>query len=170
VYYFFLINSYKEEEMKERKIIQIGIVVKDMDKALKHYTEIFGAGPWDIYEFAPPDMREATYMGKPADWSALLALTWVGDRHLELIKPLKGPNVYYDFLEKKGEGLHHIKEWVDDCQKIIEEYKKKGIEVIQSGKYDEDEFYYLNTEPTLGILLEIGNNGNIRPPQRRYPE
>jgi methylmalonyl-CoA/ethylmalonyl-CoA epimerase len=145
--------------MKERKIIQIGIVVKDMDKALKHYTEIFGAGPWDIYEFAPPDMREATYMGKPADWSALLALTWVGDRHLELIKPLKGPNVYYD-----------IKEWVDDCQKIIEEYKKKGIEVIQSGKYDEDEFYYLNTEPTLGILLEIGNNGNIRPPQRRYPE
>jgi len=156
--------------MKERKIIQVGIVVEDMDKALKNYTEIFGAGPWDIYEFGPPDMREGTYYGKPSDWSALLALTWVGDRHVELIKPIKRPNIYFDFLEKKGEGIHHIKEWVDDCQKTIEEYRKKGIEVIQSGKYDEDEFYYLDTESTLGILLEIGNNGRIRSPHRRYPE
>jgi methylmalonyl-CoA/ethylmalonyl-CoA epimerase len=156
--------------MKERKIIQVGIVVNDMDKALKNYTEIFGAGPWDIYEFGPPEMREPMYRGKSSEWSALLALTWVGDRHVELIKPIKGPNVYFDFLEKHGEGIHHIKEWVDDCQKTIEEYRKKGIEVLQSGKYDEDEFYYLDTEPTLGILLEIGNNGNIRPPHRRYPE
>jgi catechol 2,3-dioxygenase-like lactoylglutathione lyase family enzyme len=103
--------------MKERKIIQVGIVVEDMDKALKNYTEIFGAGPWDIYEFGPPEMREPMYRGKPSEWSALLALTWVGDRHVELIKPIKGPNVYFDFLEKHGEGIHHIKEWVDDCQK-----------------------------------------------------
>jgi methylmalonyl-CoA/ethylmalonyl-CoA epimerase len=155
--------------MKERKIIQIGVVVRDMEKALKQYSRVFAAGPWDIYEFAPPDMREATYRGKPSSWSALLALTWIGDRHFELIQPLTGPNVYFDFLEKKGEGIHHIKEWVDDCQKTIAEYREKGIEVIQSGKYDEDEFYYLDTEPTLGILLEIGNNGNIRPPHRNYP-
>jgi catechol 2,3-dioxygenase-like lactoylglutathione lyase family enzyme len=155
--------------MKERKIIQVGIVVHDMDRALEQYTRVFGAGPWDIYEFGPPEMREPTYMGKPSEWSALLALTWVGDRHVELIKPLKGPNVYYDFIEKHGAGIHHIKEWVEDCGKAIAEYKKKGIEVIQSGKFGEDEFYYLNTEPTLGILLEIGNNGNIRPPDRRYP-
>ena len=79
--------------MRERKIIQVGIVVHDMDKALKNYTEIFGAGPWDIYEFGPPEMREPMYRGKPSEWSALLALTWVGDRHVELIKPIKGPNV-----------------------------------------------------------------------------
>ena len=48
-------------------------------------------------------------------------------------------------------------------------YKRQGIKVIQGGKYDEDEFYYLDTEPELGILYEIGNNGRIREPERTYP-
>ena len=98
--------------MDERKIIQVGIVVEDMDRALKQYSEVFNAGPWDIYEFGPPEMRESTYYGKHSEWSALLALTWVGDRHVELIKPMKGPNIYFDFIEKHGYGIHHIKEWI----------------------------------------------------------
>ena len=36
--------------------------------------------------------------------------------------------------------------------------------MIQSGKYDEDEFYYLDTEKTLGVVVELGNNGKIRAP------
>ena len=76
---------------------------------------------------------------------------------------------HWGILEKKGEGLHHIKEVVADCQKVIEEYKMKGIEVVQSGKFDEDEFYYLDTEPVIDVLYEIGNSGKIRPPERRYP-
>jgi hypothetical protein len=86
------------------------------------------------------------------------------------MQPLSGESVYTHFLEDKGEGIHHIKEWVDDCAAAIEEYRKKGIEVIQSGKYDEDEFYYLNTEPQLGILYELGNCGEIREPERVFPE
>jgi catechol 2,3-dioxygenase-like lactoylglutathione lyase family enzyme len=49
---------------------------------------------------------------------------------------------------------------VHDMDRALEQYTK----VL--GK---DEFYYLDTEPTLGILLEIGNNGNVGPPGRRYP-
>jgi hypothetical protein len=164
------LEEVKESTMKERKIIQIGIAVKDLETALKNYYKTFGEGPWDIHELNSKTMREATYMGKKSDWSALIAVKWIGDRQLELMQPLKGPNLYYDYLEKKGEGIHHIKEWVDDCQNTIEEYGKRGINVIQSGKYDEDEFYYLDTEPILGFILEIGNNGKTRPPVRRYPE
>jgi methylmalonyl-CoA/ethylmalonyl-CoA epimerase len=86
------------------------------------------------------------------------------------MQPLSGESVHTYFLEKKGEGIHHIKEWVDDCVETIEEYQKKGISVIQSGKYDEDEFYYLDTEPEIGVLYEIGNNGRIREPERTFPE
>lgn len=158
--------------MKERQIIQIGIVVKDLDKAVKQYYEILGAGPWDIYEYGPPEMKEVTYRGNPAEWSALIGFAWVGDRQLELIQPLKGPNIYYEHLEKKGEGLHHIKERVDDCQKVIEEYRQKGVSVIQSGQFGGGEFYYFDTEPALGILYEISKAGvrKKRGPDRRYPE
>jgi len=54
-------------------------------------------------------------------------------------------------------------------QKKVEEFKAKGIEVIQSGKFDEDEHYYLDTEKFYGILIEIGNNGSMRPPERVFP-
>ena len=152
-----------------RKIAQIAHVVKDIDEAMKKYHEILGIGPWSVYTFAPPALRECTYMGKPSDATWVLALAWVGDTQLELMQPLTGENVYTRFLAKKGEGIHHIKEWVDDCAATIEEYRKRGINVIQSGKYDEDEFYYLDTESELGILYEIGNNGKIRAPERTYP-
>lgn len=158
-----------EKNIGERKIIQIAHVVRDIENAMENYYKLIGIGPWDVYTFAPPTLRESMYMGKSSDHSYLLALTWVGDMQYELIQPLEGHSTYDDFLDKKGEGLHHIKEWVDDCEKAINEYRQKGIEVIQSGKFDEDEFYYLNTEPTLGVLYEIGNNGKIRSPERRYP-
>ena len=152
-----------------RKIIQIAHVVKDIEKSMKKYHEILAIGPWSVYTFAPPALRECTFMGKPSDATWALSLAWVGDIQFELMQPLSGESVYTHFLEKKGEGIHHIKEWVDDCAAAIEVYRKKGIGVIQSGKYDEDEFYYLDTEPQLGILYELGNCGEIRSPERTIP-
>jgi len=153
----------------ERKIIQIAHVVKDIDRAMKKYYEILNIGPWSVYTFAPPVLRECTFKGKPSNATWVLAITWVGDIQFELMQPLSGESVYTRFLRKKGEGIHHIKEWVDDCAAEVEKYRKKGFNVIQSGKYDEDEFYYLDTEPELGMLYEIGNNGKIREPERIFP-
>jgi hypothetical protein len=158
-----------EKKSGERKIIQIAHVVKDIDRAMEKYYEILNIGPWEVYTFAPPALRECYFKGKPSDATWVLSLAWVGDTQFELMQPLSGESVYTHFLEKKGEGIHHIKEWVDDCAETVEEYRKKGISVIQSGKYDEDEFYYLDTEPEIGVLYEIGNNGKIREPERIYP-
>ncbi len=158
--------------MKERKKIQIGIVVKDLDKSLKQFQEVLEIGPWDIYKYASPEMKEITYRGKPADWSILAAFTWLGNTQIEIIQPLKGPSIYYEHLEKKGEGLHHFKDYVDDCHEVVEEFKKKGISVTQSGRFGEGEFYYFDTEPILGITYEVSTSGGRkhRGPDRRYPE
>jgi methylmalonyl-CoA/ethylmalonyl-CoA epimerase len=158
------------KSLKERTIIQVAHVVHDLYKTLDTYWNKMGIGPWDIYELKPPLLRESMYRGKPSDHTYLVGCLWIGDRHYEVIQPLTGYSIYDEFLEKKGEGFHHVKEWVDDCAKAVEEFKENGIEVIQSGKIDEDEFYYLDTEPILGIVYELGNNGKIRPPEKRYPE
>jgi methylmalonyl-CoA/ethylmalonyl-CoA epimerase len=157
--------------MSERKIIQVGIVVRDLDRAVEQYCTVYGAGPWSIYTYGPPEMRNGTYRGNPSDWSACIAFTWLGDRQLEIIQPLKGPNIYYEFLEKKGEGLHHIKEWVEDPDKTVKEYAQKGVQMIQSGEFDGSYFYYFDTEPFLGITLEITKTGGTkhRKPDRVYP-
>jgi methylmalonyl-CoA/ethylmalonyl-CoA epimerase len=153
----------------EGDVIQVAYVVRDMERALKNYWEIFGIGPWQVYTFAPPFMRDSMVRGKPSDHSYLLAVT----RHLavqhELVQPLKGESIYTEHLQKKGEGLHHIKIFYPDLAAALARYAALGYQVIQSGKVDENEFYYIDTEGTFGYVIEIGNKGKIRPSERRYP-
>jgi hypothetical protein len=63
-----------------------------------------------------------------------------------------------------------MKLYYPDCAAILEAYRTKGIQVIQSGRIDEDLFYYLDTEKTLGYILEVGNNGKVREPEGRFPD
>jgi methylmalonyl-CoA/ethylmalonyl-CoA epimerase len=154
-------------DIRDRRIMQIGYVVRDLEKSCLEYSKRLGVGPWDIYTFRPPDLRDAIYRGNPINHSFLIAILWNQTTQLELIQPLTGVNIYTDFLDRHGEGLHHIKEWVDDCSSALDEYRNRGIAVLQSGRFDEDEHYYLDTEPIFGFIYEIGNNGKIRPPERR---
>lgn len=159
--------------MIERKIAQICAVVRDIDKTMEKYWKTLGIGPWNVYTFSSETIRDFTVHGKPVknSFKFIVAVVWVGDIQFELIQPIQGPTIYEGFLKKKGEGLHHIKEKVDDdaIEETLKKFEEKGVKVIQSGKFDEDVFYYLNTESTLGILYEIGNCGKIRPPERQYP-
>ena len=95
----------------------------------------------------------------------------VGNVQIELIESIEGPTIYQEFLEKRGEGLHHIKQTVpfEKLQPTLEYFKNLGINVIQSGRYDNDYFYNLDTEKFIGIILEIGHAGGMRPAESRYP-
>jgi hypothetical protein len=59
------ISSMKPQS--ERAIIQVAHVVRDLEKAIHAYSRVFEVGPWDVYTFAPPVLRESMYLGKPSD-------------------------------------------------------------------------------------------------------
>ena len=155
--------------MKDGQLVQIAQVVEDIDKAMKHYWEDFGIGPWDIYEYGPETVRDSMYRGKPNTQHYALAVTWVGPIQYELMQPLDGYSIYNEFIEKHGYGLQHVKLYYKDCAKAVKEYEEKGYAVIQSGKIGDDEFYYLESVDKLGAVLELGNAGEIPPPNRTYP-
>lgn len=156
----------------EKKIVQICIVAKNIDRLMKQYWDILGIGPWDVYTFNQDTLSEFKVQGRSVgDFEYKLALANFGDTQLELIQPVKNVPIYENFLREKGEGIHHIKEMVDDkdIERRVEKFKRKGIEVTVSGKFGQDIFVYLDTEPTLGMIYEIGNCGTIPPPERKYP-
>jgi methylmalonyl-CoA/ethylmalonyl-CoA epimerase len=155
--------------MKEGDIIQIAHVVRDIDAAMKHYWEDLGIGPWEVYTFGPGTVRDSMVRGKPSSHQYLLAVTWQNEMQLELMAPVTGRSIYDEFLETRGEGLHHLKLYYADCAAALARFREKGFTVIQSGRIDADEFYYLDTEKSLGYVIEVGNNGKIRAPERRYP-
>lgn len=159
--------------MNERKIVQICMVVKDIDRAMRQYWEVWGVGPWDVYTFNQDALSEFKVKGEPVDnFEYKLALAGFGNTQLELIEPVRNVPIYEDFLREKGEGIHHIKEIVGDenIERKVEDFRQKGIEVTVRGKFGEDIFIYLDTERALGMILEIGNCGRIPSPERKYPE
>ena len=85
------------------------------------------------------------------------------------MQPTGGYCIYDEFLEAHGEGLHHIKMYYADCEKAVADFTARGYPVMQSGRYDDDEHYYLDTEKDFGYVIELGNAGKMRPGIRRYP-
>lgn len=152
---------------------QIAIVVRDVEKAMSHWWNVLGIGPWDVRHFTPQRVRDFQVDGEAVaeDFDFICAVCWVGDIEFELIQPIKGPNIYWRHLEAKGEGLHHIKDVMPDEEipAAIDEMRAKGYEVMQTGWIDNDVHYYFNTQDDLGLIYEIGNGGAINPPERRFP-
>ncbi len=160
--------------MGKQGIVQVCVVVNDLQKAMEKYWETLHIGPWKVYTLSPEILDELTYYGEVVKepYKFFMAVAMVGNVQFELIQPVEGPLIYTKFLEEKGETYHHVKILVDDkdIEKTLKMYKDKGIDVIQSGRFDNDAFYYLDTEPILGITVEIGICGKVRPPERWYPE
>jgi hypothetical protein len=156
--------------MQDGQIVQVAHLVRDLDATLERYYNDFGMGPWDIYTYGPHNVQNSMYRGKPSDHVYCLAVTWQGQIQIEIMQPMTGYSIYDEFLEKHGEGMHHIKLFYNDCDKAVREYEAKGYKVIQSGNIGDDVFYYLDTEDRVaGAVLELGNAGSIPTPDRKFP-
>jgi len=94
--------------------------------------------------------------GKPSHYECRLRFAQIGPVELELIEPIKGECLQKEFLDSKGEGIHHLGFFVDDLDTEVSNLVRHGIEVIQSGKrLTGGGFAYLNTNAIGGIVLEL---------------
>ena len=86
-----------------KQVLQICVVVRDLQKSMELYWDVFGIGPWRILTFKPPAMTNTKIRGKPVQYSMKLGLARIGNIQWELIQPLTGPSIYKEFLDQKGE-------------------------------------------------------------------
>jgi hypothetical protein len=94
-----------------REVVQIGVVVKELDRSIQVLSDVFGIGPFRIVNWPPADRIDIQriYHGQPGEFTARMAFTELGPVELELIQPLEGESIWADFLEEHGEGIHHIR-------------------------------------------------------------
>jgi methylmalonyl-CoA/ethylmalonyl-CoA epimerase len=162
----------KKEKVKIKQVLQIGIVVKDLQKAMELYWEIFGIGPWHIVTFQPPALTNTQVRGQAVPYTMKLAVTQVGNVQWELIQPLTGKSIYQEFLDQKGGGLHHVACDVGDYDQAVELMKKHGIGTLMSGELPSDSYAYMDTEKYLGTIVEIYKRPAKfipPPPEATYP-
>ncbi len=144
-------------EIKIPKFDQVGIVVKDIEKA----AEIFGKllnfrAKLNIVE----QSSDVNYKGQEGTVKMKKIMQHWGDKQLEIVEVVEatGPNVYSDAIEAGRFGLHHLGTYTKNAEEILKFFKEKyNIDVIQKGKAGKVNFYYLDTEKILGFILELIN-------------
>ncbi|MDA4112292.1 MAG: VOC family protein [Thaumarchaeota archaeon] len=155
------------------RITQVAVVVKDLRKTMAAYHKTLGWGPWSVYEHKPPSLHHTTLHGKASDYTMLGAEVHCDPIDFEILQPLEGPSIYKEFLEKHGEGLHHISvvSPKEDVRAALNEFKHEGIEVMMSGRLGDDiEFYYMDTEPILKMVAEtVSGHAISMKPSWIYP-
>ena len=147
------------------KITQIAVVVRDIEAALKTYTQTLGWGPWSVFEYHPPLLHDTRVKGEPVEYRMIGAEAMVDGLGFELIQPVSGPSIYQEFLDAHGEGVQHIacmKHSEQDSSLVQEHWRSHGAGVLMSGRIgDSIEFYYLDTAPMLKFVLESGSGHAI---------
>ena len=140
-------------------IDQIGIVVRDLHSVVAVMKDILGIRDFKIMEWPIEGVDpQATYHGEPGNFRLLLGFVTVGKTQIELVQPLEGQNIYSDFLEKHGPGLHHFRLTVPDFEERFEALKSLGIENIASGTgvHVGSKWAYFDTSELLeGVIIEI---------------
>jgi methylmalonyl-CoA epimerase len=125
-------------------IDHVGVAVSDLDRAIALYEGIFGM---------PLVHRETV-----EDQGVEAVLLDVGDGHVELLSPLGPETVVGKFVEKRGEGLHHVAYRVDDIDAVLAELKGADVALIDSEArigIRGSRVAFLHPKSTGGVLTEL---------------
>jgi methylmalonyl-CoA/ethylmalonyl-CoA epimerase len=138
-----------------RRLRQVGMVVRNVERTARALAELLGLEPPQAHLTGPLAETNTRYRGRPTDARAKLAFFDLGGVSLELIEPVGGPSTWREFLDRHGEGVHHIAFRVEDMDRRIEFLSSKGIEPVQRGDYPGGSYCYLDSADQLGVILEL---------------
>ena len=125
-------------------IDHVGVAVSDLDRAIALYEGTFGM----------PLVHRETVEAQGVE----AVLLDVGDGHIELLSPLGADTVVGKFVEKRGEGLHHVAYRVDDIDAALANLRKVGVDLIDSEArvgIRGSRVAFLHPKSTGGVLTEL---------------
>lgn len=127
-----------------KKIEHIGIAVKDLEQSEKVFSALFDTVPYK---------RELVEAQK-----VLTSFFRVGTNKIELLQATSDDSVIKKFVDKKGEGFHHIAFAVSDLRSEMERLKKQGFQLLNENPVmgaDNKMVCFCHPKSTNGILVEL---------------
>jgi len=126
------------------KIEHLGIAVKDIDSSISLYEKLLGTLCYKKEEVASEGVITAFFK--------------IGENKIELLGATNPDSPIAKFIEKKGEGIHHIAFDVDDIYAEMERLKKEGFQLINEKPKDGADnklICFLHPKGTNGVLIEL---------------
>jgi len=130
--------------METTHIEHIGIAVRNLEESIKYYEDTFGLKCYAIEEVKDQKVKTAFFK--------------VGQTKIELLESTEADGPIGKFIEKRGEGFHHLAFAVNNIETALNETEKKGIQLIdkQPRKGAEGlDIAFLHPKSTFGVLTEL---------------
>jgi methylmalonyl-CoA/ethylmalonyl-CoA epimerase len=130
--------------MEPSHIEHIGIAVTDLKKAISFYEKVFNLKCYNIEEVADQKVRTAFFM--------------VGQTKIELLETTDPEGPIAKFIQKKGEGIHHIAFAVRNIEEQLDQAEKEGVKLVDTAPRKGAEgldIAFLHPKSTSGVLIEI---------------
>ena len=130
--------------MKPTHIEHIGIAVKSIEASLPYYEKVLGLSCYAIEEVTEQKVKTALFM--------------VGQTKIELLEPTSEESAVAKFIEKRGEGIHHLAFAVDNLTEALDEVEKNGVQLIDKQPRKGAEglnIAFLHPKSTCSVLTEL---------------
>ncbi len=130
--------------MKIERIEHIGIAVSNLEESIRFYESVYGLTCYSVEEVADQKVRTAFFM--------------VGETKIELLESTDPEGPIGKFIEKKGEGIHHLAFAVDNVAAALTATEEKGVRLIDKTPRKGAEglnIGFLHPKDTLGVLTEL---------------
>ena len=129
--------------MKPIKINHVAIAVQDIDAALKFWEQTFGL--------------ELNHVEEVPSQKSKVAFLPLGESEIELVQPTTSDSGLAYFLEKRGEGMHHICIEVEDIDATLAELKSKGVRLINDvpEELPGRKMAFVHPKAANGVLVEL---------------
>ena len=135
--------------MELTHIEHLGIAVKSLETAIPYYEEILGLKCYSIEEVEKKKVKTAFFK--------------IGQTKIELLESTSPEGTIAQFIEKRGEGIHHIAFATTGVQKALEEAESKGVRLIDKAPRKGAEglnIAFLHPKSTMGVLTELCEDPN----------
>ena len=130
--------------MKPSYIEHIGIAVSNLEEAVSYYEQVLGLECYALEEVKDQKVRTAFFM--------------VGETKIELLESTEADGPVGKFIEKRGQGVHHIAFAMDDTDQALKEAEAKGVQLIDKSSRKGAEglkIGFLHPKSTFGVLTEF---------------
>jgi len=143
------------DKLTPSTVTQIAIVVRDIEQKMSAWAEVFGLPRPEAITTATADQTNILYKGRPTEARAKLAFFDLGNITIELIEPIGRPSTWGAFLDRHGEGVHHIAFKIKDTGETVAFLEGQHLKLEQQGDFVGGKYTYLDGSRPLGVILEL---------------
>ena len=130
--------------MKVSHIEHLGIAVKSLEEAIPYWENVLGLKCYNIEEVADQKVKTAFFM--------------VGQTKIELLEPTSEESTIAKYIEKRGQGVHHVAFAVEGIEDALADATEKGVQLIDKAPRKGAEglnIAFLHPKSTQGVLTEL---------------